>query len=291
MKIDIHNNLIEFGSLYLKNHTVFDVEGENPKVEEFLQGQVTSDISLLSNNCAQLSCICNHKGEIMADFIIIKKNMKYKFIVENVTGLDSILIEELTPFAKFSNVKFKKTDDIIVGTISPKGNSKESFLSNDFCELSITISSDKNLKDSINISQWEAANKILGNLFLEHTDAGKYRPLEINYDKLRVSFDKGCYRGQEIVARMKYLGVDRRKFCTFVTEDSFFNQFKSWVHLDPETKRVSINKDSAPAKKDRPFNIVGRVININNRYVFNAIVKKDDLSKLNDETPGILAII
>ncbi len=291
MKTDIHNNLIEFGSLHLENHIVLDVEGANSKAEEFLQGQVTSDISLLSNNSSQLSCICNHKGEIMADFIIIKKNMQYKLIVENVTGLDSILVNELTPFAKFSNVQFKKTDEMVIGTISSRSNSKKPILSNDFCELSITISSDKNFKNSINTSQWEAANKILGNLFLERTDAGKYRPLEINYDILRVSFDKGCYRGQEIVARMKYLGLDRRKFCTFITEDSFFNQFKSWIHVDPETKRLLINKDSAPAKKNRLFNSVGKIININNKYVFNVIIKKDDFSKLNDEIQGIIAII
>jgi len=217
--------------------------------------------------------------------------MQYKLIVENVTGLDSILVNELTPFAKFSNVQFKKTDEMVIGTISSRSNSKKPILSNDFCELSITISSDKNFKNSINTSQWEAANKILGNLFLERTDAGKYRPLEINYDILRVSFDKGCYRGQEIVARMKYLGVDRRKFCTFITEDSFFNQFKSWIHVDPETKRLLINKDSAPAKKNRLFNSVGKIININNKYVFNVIIKKDDFSKLNDEIQGIIAII
>ncbi len=73
MKIDTHNNLIEFGTILLIDHIVIDIQGDDKKVEEFLQGQVTSDVSLLSDNTSQLSCICNHKGEILADFIIIKK--------------------------------------------------------------------------------------------------------------------------------------------------------------------------------------------------------------------------
>ena len=68
---------------------------------------------------------------------------------------------------------------------------------------------------------WNAANKILGILHLDKSDSGKFRPLEINFDKQRVSFEKGCFRGQEIVARMKYLGIDRRKFCTFIVNNDF----------------------------------------------------------------------
>ena len=49
-------------------------------------------------------------------------------------------------------------------------------------------------------------------------DVALYRPLELNYDKLRVSFTKGCFRGQEIIARMHYLGVNRRTFCTVIND-------------------------------------------------------------------------
>ena len=65
------------------------------------------------------------------------------------------------------------------------------------------------------------AHKIAKILFLDIESVKKYRPLEINFDNLRVSFDKGCYRGQEIVARMKYLGVDRRKFSTLITKNTY----------------------------------------------------------------------
>ena len=282
MKIDIHNNLIEFGSIYLKDHIVLDIEGDAEKVEEFLQGQVTSDISLLSDNSSQLSCICDHKGIVLADFIIIKKNMCYKFILDGKSGLEDIVISELMPFAKFSNVNFKKTNEKAIGEISPKSNSKDTYLSNNFYEISINTTNEASkIENSINISQWNASNKILGNLFLSFDDVGKYRPLEINYDNLRVSFEKGCYRGQEIVARMKYLGVDRRKFCTFITEEDFFSQ------LQPK----SISKPGNDIEKRKLLKNVGEIINLQDKCVFNAIVKKDDLPKINDLLSGIIEII
>ena len=262
MKKDIHNKLIRFGSIKLGDWVLLEVQGGLSKVEEFLQGQVTSDISSLSDNCSQLSSICNHKGQIVADFIIIKKDKKYIFALNDT--FKDIVINELLPFSKFYSVTFKGIDEHVIGVISKKSSSKEPFLSNNYCELSIEIKNNmNNFKETINKAQWAVANKILGNLYLESEDIEKYRPLEINYDNLRVSFDKGCYRGQEIVARMKYLGIDRRKFCTFITE----KEFKEYENIK----------------------ITGEIIEIDNIHVSNGIIKREMLSELKN-LDGIIDI-
>ena len=49
-------------------------------------------------------------------------------------------------------------------------------------------------------------NLLSNNLLLTENYLGKYRPDEIMYDDMRVSFTKGCFRGQEIIARIKYRG-------------------------------------------------------------------------------------
>ena len=105
--------------------------------------------------------------------------------------------------------------------------------------------------------------KLLGILFLNKEDSGKYRPLEINFDNLRVSFEKGCYRGQEIVARMKYLGINRRKFCTFTT-GSDFNEFSK-------------------------IKILGDTVKLKEKKIFNAIVKRDELDEIK-KLSGIIDI-
>ena len=253
MKKDRHNNLIRFGSLEISELMVLRVIGEIKKVEEFLQGQATSDISLLSNNNCQLSSICNHKGQVMADFIVYKINEEFKIIINK--NLKDTLIDELKPFAQFSSIEFKAGTEKIIGSISDQKDSCGVYNFNDDYQLKIELKPDTFvLKNEITSEEWAVANKFQGILFLDKEDIEKYRPLEINFDKLRVSFDKGCYRGQEIVARMKYLGIDRRKFCTFIAKDVF--------------------KGSSDIK------ILGKIVKIGNKKVFNAIVKKDLISQI-----------
>ena len=263
MKKDTHNNLIKFGSLEISELIALNVIGEIKKVEEFLQGQATSDISLLSDHCCQLSSICNHKGQVLADFIIYKENEEFKIIIDKT--LKDIFIKELRPFAQFSSIKFETGSEKIIGTIEDKKNSFGVYSCNNEYQLKIELKpSTFNLKDGISADIWAAANKLQGILFLDKDDIGKYRPLEINFDKLRVSFDKGCYRGQEIVARMKYLGVDRRKFCTFITKDRF--------------------EGSSDIK------ILGKILKVGDKKIFNAIVKKDLINEVLKE-PYVLEVI
>ena len=78
MKKDIDNNFIRFGSTTLSEFIVIDVIGDDGKVNEFLQGQLTSDINSLNEKESQLSSICDHKGYVVADFIVSKLNNQIK---------------------------------------------------------------------------------------------------------------------------------------------------------------------------------------------------------------------
>ena len=263
MKIDTDNNLIIPGSLEISDLKAIKVVGELNKVEDFLQGQLTSDISLLNNGASQLSCICDHKGQVMADFIVLKQDNEFFIIIQK--DFISIFTGELEIFAKFGSVSFDVCDHKIIGEICNKGDSDNFYYSNDEFELNLHLkkSNYKN-KNSINLDMWNAANKILGILHLDKSDSGKFRPLEINFDKQRVSFEKGCFRGQEIVARMKYLGIDRRKFCTFIVNNDFVenNLIKS----------------------------IGKIINLDDKKIFNGIVKKDDIEEVK-KISGIISIL
>ena len=262
MKTDIHNNLIEFGSHHIKDWCVLDVIGDSMKVEEFLQGQLTSDIKKMSNNTSQLSSICNQKGQVITDFIAYKQNKKFKIIINK--GCMDLFEEELAPFAKFFYTTFELSNDRVIGKVSKKDNSKSCYGSNDFFQTSLELCNKHlNDEDLMSYDNWAAANKLLGILFLKKEDSKKYRPLEINFDNLRVSFEKGCYRGQEIVARMKYLGINRRKFCTFITESDFI-----------ELSNIKI---------------LGEIIKLKGKKIFNAIVKRDELDEIR-KLRGIIDI-
>ena len=73
------------------------------KVEEFLQGQLTSDISLICDKDPQLSSICDHKGLVISDFFVYKQNNEFFIIIDK--NLMDIFIDELN----FSSVKIMGT--------------------------------------------------------------------------------------------------------------------------------------------------------------------------------------
>ena len=263
MKKDTHYNFIKHGSLLIEEFKVILLTGAINKVDEFLQGQVTSDHRKIINGGCQLSSICNHKGQVISDFFIIKSDNEYSFIIDK--DLQDILIKELTPFAMLHRVNLQKIDSSVIGHISPSKSSEHSYCGNDEFEATISIKDENYINnDSISYENWQAANKLLGIFFMQLEDTSKSRPIEINYDNLRVSFDKGCYRGQEIVARMKYLGVDRRKFCTFVVQ---------------QNHQVTNN-----------IKVIGKKINLDTLRVFNAIVKRDEFDQVNND-PEVISII
>ena len=257
MKKDNHNKLIKYGRHTLANWVVIEIEGNKEKIDKFLQGQLTSDILMINNNGFQLSSICDHKGFVVCDFIIHLSSNEYKVIINK--ELADIFIKELAPFAQFYSVKFHINDQKVVGSVTEsKSHSNLPYWKNKKYCLGIEIHDKEfNESNSINENDWVLANKLAKILFLDIENVRKYRPLEINFDNLRVSFDKGCFRGQEIVARMKYLGINRRKFSTLITKNTY--------------------------KFDKAFKIIGKKIQIDNLQIFNAIIKEHEIDSIKNQ--------
>ena len=197
----------------------------------------------------------------MADFLLSKSSNKYKIIINR--ELVDTLIDELTPFAKFSSVTFLEKTNYVRASVESEPFGKSIFLKNNTFALSVEIEDDKkDITKTISLKEWSAANMILGNFYLSKNEVGKYRPLEINYDIQRVSFDKGCFRGQEIIARMKYLGVDRRRFCTIISK----NKIKEEKHLK----------------------IIGESIKLKDSFIYLSLIKKDFLGVLKEDTSFLI---
>ncbi|MGR9090488.1 MAG: CAF17-like 4Fe-4S cluster assembly/insertion protein YgfZ [Gammaproteobacteria bacterium] len=61
-------------------------------------------------------------------------------------------------------------------------------------------------------SAWQAINMLSGVPELDEVSSGEYLPQQLNLDHLNaVSFAKGCYPGQEIIARLKYRGEVKKR--------------------------------------------------------------------------------
>ena len=259
-KIDIEKKILEFGTIHLPSLSVIKISGDSKKAFEFLQGQVTSDIEKLQDNAVQLSAICNQKGFVMSDFYIVKQKDTFKIVISK--DQKNIFIEELKPFIKFYNCEFVESSEYVFGHITYKKDKAKTgmmkTLENKEVKLYISLHTSKIDESKISNYSWDVANAILNNYTMLAEDLGKFRPLELNYDNLRVSFEKGCFRGQEIIARMKYLGVSRRKFITVIADDKYINE--------------------------KEIGLIGKPIYINNKKVFHAMIKtsfEEELTKNN----------
>ena len=85
----------------IRNYEFVTVTG--PDTKAFLQGQVTCDIEKLSKNRALAGAICNLKGRVIADFLLVLDGEDC--VLRTQSGMAEIIKKTLTKYAIFSKVE------------------------------------------------------------------------------------------------------------------------------------------------------------------------------------------
>lgn len=269
----------------LNHRELLAISGEDS--ESFLQGQLSCDLSELSEYDSCLGCLCDNKGRVLASFTLWK--IKNVFYLEMETGVAVIAEQHLKKYSVFykSELAIKTTEFDRIGLIGVESlNYLESLLPEiPSSENQITLSSAegiflrmadaKNLRYELwqskktnsellpqegKLEAWKVFDQKQGLYSLQAEDSGLYTPQELNYDQLgHISFTKGCYTGQEIVARMHYRGKAKKRL--YLLE----------VHADssPEKNMIISTEDDKT---------VGKIIDIasiaKNLYQIQAIAKE-----------------
>jgi len=141
-----------------------------PDAEKFLQGQVTCNVQTLVENQPQLCALCNRKGRVIASFNLIKINHEYFMILEET--MIEIVENALSKYARFAKVNLSSAS-------IERSFVAEKIASQDGSVVLITP---------------------------ETTE--QFTPHKLNYHLIprMIDFNKGCYTGQEIIARVHYRG-------------------------------------------------------------------------------------
>ncbi|MBK2124159.1 YgfZ/GcvT domain-containing protein [Fangia hongkongensis] len=185
------------------------VHGQDAK--NYLQGQLTNDVNKLSfDSPLQLTALCNQKGRIIALFFLYYVSDD-NFILTLPKNLTEQAITALRKYAVFSKVSFDATDNYQL--VFQQGNPLTSQAQNPPTLYQHCILSNDAIahiqKDAHPISFEEVMyQNILQKLpLIDIFNSEKFLPAELNLDELKaVSYEKGCFMGQEIIARMKYRG-------------------------------------------------------------------------------------
>ena len=228
----------------LSQYGLVRVSGRDPA--GFLQGQLTCNLDETDPTRAVPGAACSPKGRVYATFLLVPDESGDIYLRMR-RGLISGFIDTLSRYAALSRIELVDISDEIncIGLI---GGPSPSSLPEEFALLpsaSAEVLSHAGYRlicadgetprheiwlpgtdrDSAlrklgaTISQagsdgWELANIRAGLCELSTGLIGQFIPQMLNLDMIGgVSFKKGCYTGQEIVARTQYRGKSKRRTC------------------------------------------------------------------------------
>ena len=201
-----------------KNSRFFKVSGEDSIT--FIQNLITNDINKCKNNQIVYSCLLTPQGKFLADFFIFKNNDSFYF--ETDKKYYKNLINKLNIYKLRSNIDIKEVENIFSYSIFNFSYNFDSLVqNNDPRNLSLgkkVILSNKILLNDNNLKQINE-NEYHEILIKNSTPysrldmvENKSLLLENNFDNINaIDWDKGCYVGQEITARMKYRSLLKKK--------------------------------------------------------------------------------
>ncbi|HLB56350.1 MAG TPA: folate-binding protein [Coxiellaceae bacterium] len=189
------------------------------KAQEFLQGQLTCDMQKISlHGEYSLAAVCDHKGRMVANFWVVKWHDDFLFILPK--SMLDIVKNHLEKYAVFSKVSIALENKFFIFAFTlPRELLKEQLLNAITIQLPNKnrqlILAEKNNFSNTEINSDETIwkkNNIADELCILYPETSLlFTPQMIGLEKLGgVSFTKGCYVGQEIIARTEHLGTLKR---------------------------------------------------------------------------------
>jgi hypothetical protein len=202
--------------IHLKNRALLKLSGSEN--EAFLQAQLSNDISKLDNFSVQLNAYCQHQGKILALFWVIRAGDDF-LLSFPIDLLDSIKAR-LQMYVLMADVKITDVTEqyLQIGLIGK--SQKDSFTINK--QLSLILADPKNLSkfDLTSQEYWDKAciESFLPEINSTTTETFVPQMLNLDIDEVGVNFSKGCFPGQEVVARLHYLGKVKRRLFAFKSD-------------------------------------------------------------------------
>ena len=216
----------------------FWIEVSGPDSAEFLQGQVTNETEELASGSGVYAALLDRKGHLQADMRILRLADDL-FLIDTEAGTGPVLLKHLTMYKIGRQVDVSETSRALLSLAGPGAIAVTGLApgeENDFSEATIAgadclvaatwsgldvicqpesagaVRAQLEADRAIPVS--ESALEILrierGRPRFGFEMSGSNMPAEAGIVERAVSFTKGCYIGQEPVARLHYKGRPNR---------------------------------------------------------------------------------
>lgn len=168
-------------SLATLSFTAFVLNG--PDAEKFLQGQVTVNVSSLTADEYRPTAICDLKGRVNFGLWLKKYSTESIEVVVADDQRDA-LQAHIKKYGAFSKFQLDAAPPVYPAIVEGKA----SFSHND---------------EGVSLEQWQHTAINQGQAWITAQTAGLFQPQELRlHQRGGVDYDKGCYLGQEIIARL-----------------------------------------------------------------------------------------
>lgn len=213
--------------------------------EKYLQGQVTADVAQLTEHQHLLAAHCDPKGKMWSNLRLFRRQDGFALIERR--SLRDAQLTELKKYAVFSKVTIAPDDEHVL--LGVAGFQARAALKNLFSELPdaekqvvsegetsilwfehpaerfllvTDVATAERVTEALrgeaqlnNSQQWLALNIEAGLPVIDAVNSAQFIPQATNIQALGgISFKKGCYTGQEMVARAKFRGANKRALWT-----------------------------------------------------------------------------
>jgi len=210
----------------LTRYGLLSVSGDDAR--DFLHAQLTNDVLHLPPERAALAGWCSAKGRLLASFLVIPTAQG--FLLQLARDLVPAVTKRLSMFVLRSKVRIADESDkwIQFGVwgnaaglempaepmgVSQKGN----FIAIKVGEARfLVLTSDEDLfrnkATPVPEASWSLEEIRAERPLITAATQDQFVPQMVNFEKLGgIDFQKGCYPGQEIVARAQYRGQVKRR--------------------------------------------------------------------------------
>ena len=195
----------------------------------FLQGQLTQDVALMGPQDARLAAYCNAKGRMQASFIVLKPGAEELLLVCRQDVLPA-LVKRLSMFVLRAKVKLSdaSADCAVLGLAGDAagaaapwslreqdGAKVVSLYPGAGVPLALCLAPAQGPLPSgpeLTLAQWQWLMVRSGIALVGQDCFEAFVPQMLNYESVGgVNFKKGCYPGQEVVARSQFRGTLKRR--------------------------------------------------------------------------------
>ncbi len=271
---EIEHFMVKHGPIVsdLSKQALIKASGE--EVFSFLQGQFSNDLKEVTDAKAQLTAYCDPQGKVLALIIVFKIAESYFLSFDE--SLKETILKRLSMFKMMAKVELEEISEELI-QIGYAGEFADLDLQRDFTlktkdtyQVEVIDSQDiqnvtvikvpgpyhnyrlfgnmdmmksiwKTLKsngEAVGSLDWTLLDIVSGQPVINHQTTEQFIAQFINLDKLNaINFKKGCYPGQEIIARTHYRGKATKRMLRIHTKAKLEAKAGEEIKLQDATER------------------------------------------------------